>query len=346
MKPHSLKKSVILFASAMTIFASFQTYAGGPGSDGGGGNAEANAKSVLQRLILDDGYKLKASMINYLNTISINKVTDPMVKVTLARIGKTALINDINQSHYRIKAGANEAFIPTLGDKSGVKMQPAAATDFMPVADVRFDLDLLFNEVKNLPQEDKMIAVASLAFHEHIHHFQTPPHPRADIKAQLKERETEAYQTSGYVLKTAKFAEVQLLKWDESAVQATGNDSAQSAPLSTDAAKVVGNILLKAERLGDRTVQVGTSATSNRTTLSVGNLTCTLQYNSDNIADCSIYGLLSEAATNRIYMLLIESGNNAVEYGGSCDSSIAEIGNLYCIHFRYPGQTDFCALKP
>jgi hypothetical protein len=188
------------------------------GREGGnGGDSDANAKLALQNQIENESYNLKASMRNYINMIDVDQISDPTVKATINRIGRDNLIDDINRSTYRIEAGSSEAYIPTLGEKSGVKLKPAARTDFSRNSDVRFDLDLLFGELKDLPNEEqKTIALASLAFHETIHHFQTPPQADQSYDKSLLDREAEAYQFSGYVLKSASFGKIPLLIWSAS----------------------------------------------------------------------------------------------------------------------------------
>jgi hypothetical protein len=240
-------KTVVILGIMMTYFVSTCVFAGPPGSDQGGGTAEYNAKRALQRLILDDGYNLKASMRNYLNTININKISDSVVMATLNKIGKAAMISDINQSRYRIETGAREAYIPSLGSKSGIKVQPAATTDFALAADVKFDLDLLYNEIKNLPEEDQMIAVASLALHEHIHHFQTKPGASLSSEPQLLERESEAYEFSGYVLVTAKFAQVPLLTWTTSSgpAHASPTCKANNPAVTANCSRVNNKLILR-----------------------------------------------------------------------------------------------------
>jgi hypothetical protein len=58
-----------------------------------------------------------------------------------------------------------------------------------------------------LSEEDVMVKLASLALHEHTHHFQR------FAENQIEANEMEANRIAGYILITAKFVQLPLLKW-------------------------------------------------------------------------------------------------------------------------------------
>jgi hypothetical protein len=71
-----------------------------------------------------------------------------------------------------------------------------------------FDTKKIADEFHDLSQEEVMIRLAALAFHEHVHHFQKP-------ETDLKINEDEAYNLSAYVKITAKLTQIPVLKWSD-----------------------------------------------------------------------------------------------------------------------------------
>lgn len=76
-----------------------------------------------------------------------------------------------------------------------------------PGSDVCFDVEQLIKSFDRLSEEDVMIQLAGLAFHEHVHHFQ-----RYSAEA-IEQNEERANHLGGYVLITAKFVQLPVLRW-------------------------------------------------------------------------------------------------------------------------------------
>jgi hypothetical protein len=61
--------------------------------------------------------------------------------------------------------------------------------------------------LKGLSEEDVMVRLAGLAFHEHTHHYQVFSNDK------VQENEDLANRIGGYILVTAKFVQLPLLRW-------------------------------------------------------------------------------------------------------------------------------------
>lgn len=163
----------------------------------GGGDPLKNDAAAIELLL--EGNGLKQAMLNYLGTLQVDQVRDDAVKATLTRVMKGgALQKDIaSPGNYIISSDCVDGYSDSV---------PASALVGDVGGKICFNAQKLAQDYANLSEEDVMIRLASLAFHEHAHHFQDPSDP-------LKQNEIEAYRLSAYVQITAKVAEMPILKW-------------------------------------------------------------------------------------------------------------------------------------
>lgn len=169
---------------------------GGEGS--GGGDPFKIDKTVVQLLI--DGDDLKNAMLNYLKTLPLDNVSDLRVLQTIMKDG--SLAKDIRTSKYFAGPACKDELnldVPA-STELGTKNAPNLG------GSICFDVDLLTSRYQGLSKEELMIQMASLAFHEHIHHFQ-------DRNGDKNANEKEAYLVAAYVQLTAKVLQIPLLKW-------------------------------------------------------------------------------------------------------------------------------------
>jgi hypothetical protein len=180
----------------LALFAAEAWSAEGNGGSNGGDPKVIDENSI--RLLLE-GDGLKNAMLNYLKTLPVDEVADPEVKKTLLNANSGgALERDIRTSdNYIVKESCE--------DKSGNQV-PAATQLGNKGGKICFDAKRLVGQYKELSHEEMMIRLASLAFHEHIHHFQS------DKDSDLQ-NEKQANQVAAYVQLTAKIVQVPLLKW-------------------------------------------------------------------------------------------------------------------------------------
>jgi hypothetical protein len=161
------------------------------GNSSGGGSPAAVRAGALKLLITGGG--LKNAMLNYLKSIPLEQVQDEEVKTNLQKL---PLADDIATSEYFI-ADVNQCV-----DRFDKKV-PASTEIGKPGARICFDVVKLVEDYKNLSEEETMIRLAGLAFHEHVHHFQVLGDKNED----------EANKIGGYVLVTAKYTQIPVLEW-------------------------------------------------------------------------------------------------------------------------------------
>jgi hypothetical protein len=180
----------------MSLALSSLAFAAAGGSDRGGGDLKKLDASTIEMLL--QGEQLKSAMLNYLNSIKLDQVEDAQVKSTLSRISVAALRADIlTRDNYKSGSRCQDSYnlaVPAsakIGDQGG---------------EICFDTALISEQLKGQSVEEGFIRLAALAFHEHVHHFQSP-------STDLKKNEDEAYHVSDYVLLTAKTVQMPSLKW-------------------------------------------------------------------------------------------------------------------------------------
>lgn len=193
---------IILSLSLAGIFSA-QADEGGILIEGGnstsGGDPEKVMEGALKLLIENDG--LKQAMLNYIKTIKINQIEDTAVREKMkSMMQDESLLNDIKNSKYIIGSNCRDAYNSIVSASTQVgKMN----------SDICFDSERLSKLYVGLDDEDVMIKLASLAFHEHTHHFQV----HSSTKKGIEKNEAEANLISGYISITAKFVQLPLLKW-------------------------------------------------------------------------------------------------------------------------------------
>lgn len=191
------------------------TTVGEGGNSSGGGGPDLVGAGALKLLI--DGGGLKKAMLNYVNTLQIDQVEDQLVQAKLSMMMKAnELQRDIEDSRYVFATKASpcrDAFD---------QMVPASTLIGRPRSPICFDIEKLVKSYKGMSEEDVMVQFASLAFHEHTHHYQ-----KFSPKL-IQENEDQANRIAGYVLVTAKFVQLPLLKWSKSGTDTNDFQSIQS----------------------------------------------------------------------------------------------------------------------
>lgn len=192
MKKNQNLKNVIMI---VLFFFSVSVFAGGNIS--GGGSPYSVTEGALKLLL--EGQGLKKAMTNYLTTLPVNKIEDIAVRNLFNKMLKdNSLFNDIEKSKYFVSNSCKDSFN---------ELTPASTLVGQLGSAICFNTNKLVTAYKGLNEEEVMVKLASLAFHEHVHHYQ-----RAD-KEKMSRNEDEANRLSGYVMITAKFVQLPLLKW-------------------------------------------------------------------------------------------------------------------------------------
>lgn len=172
------------------------------GADAGGSDMDhADIISIQTRL--SDG-SLKRAMLNYLRTIKVEELRNQEIKELLGKITIPQFENDILQSPYYTKNKCQDEFQKSVHASSLFGKQSS------PIC---FDTEKLTMELKSASQEESLLKLAAIAFHEHIHHFQSRPMNHEQIEA----KEKQAYDFQVYALNTAKIFSNALPIWIESA---------------------------------------------------------------------------------------------------------------------------------
>jgi hypothetical protein len=195
-----VKRLVVIILGSLVAC---QAFARGSGGEGTGGGFSAKIDEAAIRLRLEGG-SLKKALLNYVNTLDVDQISNSGVRLLLkAIIANGALAKDIEIAQYTPTPGCRDSLDQSVN---------AAAAIGKPGTPICFDVVQLAEEYKGMDGEAAMIRLASLAFHEHIHHFQSPV-------VALKRNENEAYLISAYVELTAKFLAPPVLKWEPVANQ-------------------------------------------------------------------------------------------------------------------------------
>lgn len=178
------------------------------GNSSGGGSPESVSQGALKLLI--EGAGLKRAMQNYINTIDVEKIEDDEAKRLFTLLNKHGdLEGDIQTPNNYFVATKEQ----TCRDAYN-KEVPASAEIGKVGGRICFDVEKLTELYKSLNDEEVMIHLAALAFHEHVHHFQKVSQ---DEKV-IKKNEEEANRLAGYVLVTARFVQIPTLQWAPSGV--------------------------------------------------------------------------------------------------------------------------------
>ena len=171
----------------------------GANTSGGGSPATVSAGALK---LLIEGEGLKKAMLNYVETVIPSQIEDALVRTQLVKMMKQgALAEDIRTSRY-VLATPNSPCKDAYNTFS-----PASTNVGKPGSDVCFDIAKLLHSFEGLNEEDVMVQLASLAFHEHTHHFQV------FSGSAIAQNEDQANRVSGYILVTAKFVQLPLLRW-------------------------------------------------------------------------------------------------------------------------------------
>ncbi len=168
------------------------------GSEGvGGGTPKKIDKAVIELLLQGDG--LKNAILNYVRTLQVDQVSDPLTRSTFQRMLRDgALQKDISTpKNYTFGTSCKDAYSDEV---------PASAKIGDIGGEICFDVEKLAQDYAALSSEEMMIRLASLAIHEHVHHFQ-------QLSNSPSENEDEAYRVSAYLQLTAKIEQIPLLKW-------------------------------------------------------------------------------------------------------------------------------------
>lgn len=212
------QRSCSILASMAVFLFTAQALPKGGSHTGGADPHEAVKRSstaLIEELLSPEKNVLKTSMLNYLKTINVDKVSNSVARSFFGQSpGLDELRKDISETTYVISKDGDclDEFDKKLkvGTKVGV-----------PRAPVCFDLKALSADYNGVNTELVMVNLAAVAFHEHMHHFQTDPMENTSLFATL---EDDAYQISSYVMRTAK-GSLPILKWEFPNVQDTDPSS-------------------------------------------------------------------------------------------------------------------------
>jgi hypothetical protein len=206
-------------ANLVTLTSSFAVAAGdseGVGNTGGGDPNKTN-RAVITKLLDAEQNILKISLLNYLDTVAVEKIADPEIKkIFTVYPGVNQLKEDIRASEYLIRGSNN-----TCHDRYNHKLK-ASAQIAQRGGKICFDVDALAKDFSAYIADKAMIELASLALHEHIHHFQI------DEAKFMQANEIEAYNISAYVSLTARTASMPILEWSMSPRAETQNSEQES----------------------------------------------------------------------------------------------------------------------
>lgn len=187
----------------LIMIATLSTNLFAGGNSSGGGGPETVSAGALKLLI--EGGGLKRAMQNYITTVPLEQIEDNAVKAVLTRVMVgNALVNDILTPNNYFAATTDQPCVDAFDNKV-----PASTEVGKFGGRVCFDIDKLVAAYKEYSEEEVMIHLASLAFHEQIHHFQKQSE---DVKV-IQKNEDEANRVAGYILITAKFVQIPLLEW-------------------------------------------------------------------------------------------------------------------------------------
>jgi hypothetical protein len=194
-----------VFALVSSVFFA---YAGGEGV-GGGSSIKMEADRI--RYLLENG-DVKQSLMIYLKSIQLDnfptKTPNQAAIKELFRqvLENNGLISDIQTpNNYVFNQGCPEApgrppsqIVESKASLIGESNYERFACTPIGVkgGSINFEIKKLSEYYKGLNNQELLIRLASLAIHEHIHHFQNPA-------VELQIHENEAYALSDYVYLTA-----------------------------------------------------------------------------------------------------------------------------------------------
>jgi len=189
---------VMSFGLSPTAFADHDG-----GNSSGGGNPRTVLEGSLRLLITGGG--LKRAMQNYLETIRPDQIEDASVRATFKRMmAGGELERELLTASPFHEATHNQPCVDAFNNAV-----PASTGIGKPGSAICFDIVKLEPYYSSYKEEEVMIHLASLAFHEYVHHYQAVTH---DIQ-QIQKNEDEANRVGGYVLVTAKFTAIPVLEW-------------------------------------------------------------------------------------------------------------------------------------
>jgi hypothetical protein len=191
---------LIQFVSTVLIVSICGSAAFAGGNTSAGGSPNTVSAGAIKILIEDGG--LKKAMLNYIETLQTSQVEDALVRNQFVRMmSDRSLVRDIQETHYVLAT-------PSSPCKDAYdNAVPASAIIGKLQTDICFDVEKLVHSYQGLSEEDVMIQLSSLAFHEHTHHYQI------FSKEAIHQNEADANRIAGYVLITAKFVQLPLLHW-------------------------------------------------------------------------------------------------------------------------------------
>jgi hypothetical protein len=199
----SLAVSIVLTVSgsfAQASVGSSNRLTGGSGT--GGGQPAKIDYAVITSYI--HGAGLKSALLNYLNSLPLINIKDSSVASIFS-----ILLQDQRLQKDILTPGN---YVASDSCSSGTDPSSLASATFGDVGGkICFDVRKLANSYANLSEEQLLIRLASLALHEHVHHFQAPTEDNSLLLAY----EDEAYSIAAYVNKTARLAQEPTLRWED-----------------------------------------------------------------------------------------------------------------------------------
>jgi len=194
----------LMMTPLIVLFLSAGAFAAGDTGNGtsGGGSPSKNVESEI--LLLLQGGGLKQAMLNYINTLPIDQMD---TSTEDSKNVKMSFANMIKDGRLQADISLPNNYIPKGSCRDFYNEEVPAATQIGALGtEICFDTKKLAAIFKDASSEVMMIKLASLALHEHAHHFQNP-------NISIEQNERSAYLVSAYVELTAKTKLVPTLEW-------------------------------------------------------------------------------------------------------------------------------------
>ena len=173
----------------------------------GGGSPSRVDEQAIRMMI--QGESLKNSVINYFKTIKVEEIENAEIRQVVPRLLSQGLLKDVksfDNYYFGDCLDAQDSSVPAsteFGHKDGNQCKPNIG------GKICFNPNKLVSiyESEGLSEEQLLIRLASLAIHEHVHHFQCVE-DSTDQKL-----EDQANQVAAYVQLTARLSQMPVLKW-------------------------------------------------------------------------------------------------------------------------------------
>ncbi len=190
-------KTILLTISVLLHSSIFSSDIAMADKDRGGASVHEIDQTTLTYFI-ESGH-LKRALLDYLESLEVDQIQDKQIQKLLTKLSsRNKLQEDINASPYIAPYRC-----PDIESGKSATTRIGKRND-----EICFDIESLLREYRSLTIEETLIRLASVALHEHVHHFQNKRKPK-------NENEEEGLLVSAYVRLTAKIKQIPSLKWEQ-----------------------------------------------------------------------------------------------------------------------------------